>query len=662
MANTGYKITQYIDDNPNSETYGEVWTERVLDNEHCPIGGGNWQLITSECEITTSGYTGNRIDTYYDSDTNQYSSTTVPDDHCYASSEGEVWIDTGNFECQQTPEGIYTGVAIIEQKQRNANLPNYGELRYVEGEREECIEHLYPIWSEISRVCHYDVDPESGFYIYDGTADVTQEDINPSSSGYGSIRVINVEDENCEETNCETFRVVWVYEDEICGSMMPPEYMLENLTYDTTYDTYQKYFKCVTDVSDEGYYKHIHIEYSGRTDCKYYYLNMDEYRGSANFLRSLSGDMATTTVGLTDGTSVRGSFGKVYNVQTDWWDDGNWHDCNDVGNYGTIIKFSLSYDFDVDYGSLFLVDNIDWQNLLFCATSSGLTITDGTAVDKYMPSGVYSATSHSINVVSCGERWVNYGDTVCLEDLKLRGVLNDGSEFTIACPNTTSTTSPDASIQRSEVSAYSSTLVSCEIDKCTYWINNGAFSGFTKLSSVTLTDSLRTISNDAFKNCTSLHSIKLPPSLEQIRGNAFRGTGLYTLNVPDSVTRIGGIHNVGDEYGYSFAYCTSLYSVKIGDGVTTIGYNCFYYCTSLRTVEIGKNFNLMHDNAFNGCTRLESITLHSTSVPSMNYTTALENTNDCPIYVLDSLVNDYKSANGWSTFASRIHGISEKPS
>jgi hypothetical protein len=36
---------------------------------------------------------------------------------------------------------------------------------------------------------------------------------------------------------------------------------------------------------------------------------------------------------------------------------------------------------------------------------------------------------------------------------------------------------------------------------------------------------------------------------------------------------------------------------------------------------------------------------------------AFYNTNNCPIYVPSASVNAYKSASGWSTYASRIQAI-----
>jgi len=41
----------------------------------------------------------------------------------------------------------------------------------------------------------------------------------------------------------------------------------------------------------------------------------------------------------------------------------------------------------------------------------------------------------------------------------------------------------------------------------------------------------------------------------------------------------------------------------------------------------------------------------------LDYVSALENTNNCPIYVPSASVNAYKTATNWSTYASRIQAI-----
>jgi hypothetical protein len=57
------------------------------------------------------------------------------------------------------------------------------------------------------------------------------------------------------------------------------------------------------------------------------------------------------------------------------------------------------------------------------------------------------------------------------------------------------------------------------------------------------------------------------------------------------------------------------------------------------------------------CSGLTSIIVNATTPPKLSNSNAFNNTNDCPIYVPSGSVNTYKSASGWSTYASRIQAI-----
>ena len=246
MGYTGYRVTQYIDDNPLSPTYGNTWTERELDTSHCPTGDDEWVLVATSCEATTSGFTGNMIYTYYNSATNQYSSTTASSTECDADSLNEIWVNSGDTFCEQDEDGIYSGWAIQVQVQRNSNLLNYNETREVRIPDATCEEHLEPNWTTIYSHCTIVADPVTGQLSYDGTLEELQIDDNPSSPTFNQTRVIYTPDEeNCPAIICDEVERTWEFVDDICGSMMPIEYGLTGLTPDTLYHVYREYESCI---------------------------------------------------------------------------------------------------------------------------------------------------------------------------------------------------------------------------------------------------------------------------------------------------------------------------------------------------------------------------------------------------------------------------------
>lgn len=109
-------------------------------------------------------------------------------------------------------------------------------------------------------------------------------------------------------------------------------------------------------------------------------------------------------------------------------------------------------------------------------------------------------------------------------------------------------------------------------------------------------------------------------------------------------------------YG-AFSGFTSLTSLTIPNSVTTFGARCISECTSLTSLTLSENTEVIYGYAFYGCSVLQYILINKATPPNLPYNTAFNDTNNCPIYVPSASVNAYKSANNWSTYASRIQAI-----
>ena len=97
-------------------------------------------------------------------------------------------------------------------------------------------------------------------------------------------------------------------------------------------------------------------------------------------------------------------------------------------------------------------------------------------------------------------------------------------------------------------------------------------------ASYSIPTSVTSIGDYAFSGCSSLTSMTLPNSVTSIGSSAFQKcTGLTSVTIPDGVTSIGD---------FTFSGCTGLTGVTIPDGVTSIGSSTFSGCTSLASVTI----------------------------------------------------------------------------
>ena len=184
-------------------------------------------------------------------------------------------------------------------------------------------------------------------------------------------------------------------------------------------------------------------------------------------------------------------------------------------------------------------------------------------------------------------------------------------------------------------------------------------SGMTKLTSVTLPNSVTSVGNAAFYGCHSLTSpvynahcfaylptsyegeYVIPDGIKQIAGSAFSGcAGLSSITIPNSVTSIGsgafdgcyclnspaynahcfaymptsyqgdyvipeGIKQIA---GSAFRGCVGLTSVTIPNSLTSIGDFAFYECSNLTSVTTGNGLTSIGDFAFYECSSLTSVT------------------------------------------------------
>ena len=220
------------------------------------------------------------------------------------------------------------------------------------------------------------------------------------------------------------------------------------------------------------------------------------------------------------------------------------------------------------------------------------------------------------------------------------------------------------------------TLTSVSIPTSVTSIGAHAFEDCSALIDIFIPESVAYIGEEAFRGCVSLPRINLPLSTTIIRDFTFAGcNALAEINIPSGLQSIGNsafdcchhlpnivLPNTVTSIGtYAFGACRSFTTFTIPPKVTSIKSGTFNECIHLSSIIIPEKVTSIESEAFKDCTGLSHITIHSIApdsgipTPPENVdASTFENTNNCLIYVPSESLEAYKTADGWSNYASRI--------
>lgn len=114
----------------------------------------------------------------------------------------------------------------------------------------------------------------------------------------------------------------------------------------------------------------------------------------------------------------------------------------------------------------------------------------------------------------------------------------------------------------------------------------------------------------------------------------------------------------------SQAFYDSILEEFYAPNLTTTSSSVFGLCDLLTYAHIGKTKTII-SSLFSGCSKLKTLIITNTSVTAVANINAFSNSGIANgtgyIYVPDDLVESYKVATNWSTYAEQIKPISELP-
>lgn len=274
------------------------------------------------------------------------------------------------------------------------------------------------------------------------------------------------------------------------------------------------------------------------------------------------------------------------------------------------------------------------------------------------------------------------------------------SEYTVTATVTNGTFTGDQAITDTATVTISANSgyalpVTVTVTGASYTYASGVISLFCASGNVTIN-----------ARCTALLTTLVKNTADAIRGKKGTSALIDPQSFPDE---IGSLYTVKDLLSNKAtgAYSFYLFQGETLDGI--IGYDelsrfteltgAFNSCTNLESIRINTDKVTACNNLFNGCRRVKTIDI--TKLPSSNTSTNLfkdcrsvekiiirgvtavppidaasftncyhldgtldadynpTGASDCLIYVPDELVNAFKSATNWSTYAQMIRGLSE---
>jgi hypothetical protein len=232
-------------------------------------------------------------------------------------------------------------------------------------------------------------------------------------------------------------------------------------------------------------------------------------------------------------------------------------------------------------------------------------------------------------------------------------IINDGNYGFANCSNLQSINLVNITDVNANAFINCSSLVNLGDTSNIVTMGANSFRGANQSMSTTISfPSLESFENDSFPQTISFEYV-LMPKIVRIPAN-----GINT-NTRNSIISIGDTPNlttVGNDAFNNGGDGGNLLSINLS-ACTSIGSAAFAHCKKLKNLTVG-NITVIQSYTFGYMNGLEWIKFTSPSLITLNNVNGLQSL-PCDIYVPDDLVDSYKVANNWSTYAAKIKPMSQ---
>lgn len=217
-----------------------------------------------------------------------------------------------------------------------------------------------------------------------------------------------------------------------------------------------------------------------------------------------------------------------------------------------------------------------------------------------------------------------------------------------------------------------SKITSITIPETVRTIGSNAFSGCVNLKTVVLSENLDRIEDSAFYNCRQLKEIEIPNTVSYIGPQAFYYcNNLQKINIPTNITTIyqgtffqcynikevtipSNVRNIQPEAFYG---CTSLKKVNLNEGLVSISSGAFYNCYNLTEIVLPTTIRNLTNSTFYQCTNLQRVVIQSPNIVNISSNTFPSSISE--IYVRDELIAEYPNYSYWHMYTQYLRPLSE---
>ena len=175
-------------------------------------------------------------------------------------------------------------------------------------------------------------------------------------------------------------------------------------------------------------------------------------------------------------------------------------------------------------------------------------------------------------------------------------------------------------------------------------VNNIGWNAFYNCAPTKLTWNAKNCTSNGDMTTSNITQVTIGTQVEVLPYNFVGGSKITSITIPNSVQSIGSS---------AFYGCTALKTVDIPNSVTSIGSGAFQGCTNLNSVKLPNSVFNIESCAFSNCPKLLSVTCKAIMPPVIDYSYMFDAVTyqNAVLYVPDLTYGYYIQTNPWNLFS-----------